>query len=84
MRLIEHPVQIGVGDLIAWQSRCVLSPLILLQLDNRQAELPIPKSRLEAIPWTRFTVQAQAQLEKKTAPCETAGWALWAPLMPSA
>jgi RNA polymerase-binding transcription factor DksA len=25
---------------------------------------PIPKSRLEAIPWTRFTVQAQAQLEK--------------------
>src|SRR5215469_4876237 len=24
----------------------------------------IPKSRLEAIPWTRFTVQAQAQLEK--------------------
>jgi DnaK suppressor protein len=25
---------------------------------------PIPKSRLEAIPWTRFTVQAQAQLER--------------------
>ncbi len=25
---------------------------------------PIPKSRLEAIPWTRFTVEAQAQLEK--------------------
>lgn len=25
---------------------------------------PIPKSRLEAIPWARFTVQAQAQLEK--------------------
>ena len=25
---------------------------------------PIPRSRLEAIPWTRFTVQAQAQLEK--------------------
>ncbi|MCB1127816.1 MAG: TraR/DksA C4-type zinc finger protein [Verrucomicrobiae bacterium] len=25
---------------------------------------PIPKARLEAIPWTRFTVQAQAQLEK--------------------
>ena len=24
----------------------------------------IPKARLEAIPWTRFTVQAQAQLEK--------------------
>ena len=24
----------------------------------------IPRSRLEAIPWTRFTVQAQAQLEK--------------------
>ncbi len=24
----------------------------------------IPKSRLEAIPWTRFTVEAQAQLEK--------------------
>jgi RNA polymerase-binding transcription factor DksA len=24
----------------------------------------IPKSRLEAIPWTRFTVQAQAQLER--------------------
>ena len=28
---------------------------------------PIPKSRLEAIPWTRFTVQAQAQLEKEGA-----------------
>lgn len=26
---------------------------------------PIPKSRLEAIPWTRFTVEAQAQLEKE-------------------
>jgi RNA polymerase-binding transcription factor DksA len=25
---------------------------------------PIPRARLEAIPWTRFTVQAQAQLEK--------------------
>lgn len=25
---------------------------------------PIPKSRLDAIPWTRFTVEAQAQLEK--------------------
>jgi RNA polymerase-binding transcription factor DksA len=25
---------------------------------------PIPKTRLEAIPWTRFTVEAQAQLEK--------------------
>ncbi len=25
---------------------------------------PIPRTRLEAIPWTRFTVQAQAQLEK--------------------
>lgn len=25
---------------------------------------PIPKMRLEAIPWTRFTVEAQAQLEK--------------------
>jgi RNA polymerase-binding transcription factor DksA len=25
---------------------------------------PIPKTRLEAIPWTRFTVQAQAQLER--------------------
>ena len=25
---------------------------------------PIPKARLEAIPWTRFTVDAQAQLEK--------------------
>ena len=24
----------------------------------------IPKTRLEAIPWTRFTVQAQAQLER--------------------
>jgi RNA polymerase-binding transcription factor DksA len=24
----------------------------------------IPKTRLEAIPWTRFTVEAQAQLEK--------------------
>src|SRR5690349_23009595 len=27
----------------------------------------IPKSRLEAIPWTRFTVQAQAQLEREAA-----------------
>ena len=27
----------------------------------------IPKARLEAIPWTRFTVQAQAQLEKEGA-----------------
>ncbi len=26
---------------------------------------PIPKARLEAIPWTRFTVQAQSQLEKE-------------------
>ncbi len=25
---------------------------------------PIPKTRLAAIPWTRFTVEAQAQLEK--------------------
>jgi RNA polymerase-binding transcription factor DksA len=24
----------------------------------------IPKARLDAIPWTRFTVEAQAQLEK--------------------
>ncbi|MDB6016405.1 MAG: yocK [Pedosphaera sp.] len=27
----------------------------------------IPKARLEAIPWTRFTVQAQGQLEKEGA-----------------
>ena len=27
-------------------------------------EKAIPKARLEAIPWTRFTVDAQAQLEK--------------------
>jgi len=27
-------------------------------------EKPIPKARLEAIPWTRYTVDAQAQLEK--------------------
>lgn len=27
-------------------------------------EKPIPKARLEAIPWTRFTVEAQMQLEK--------------------
>jgi DnaK suppressor protein len=27
----------------------------------------IPKSRLEAIPWTRFTVEAQSQLEKEGA-----------------
>jgi RNA polymerase-binding transcription factor DksA len=27
----------------------------------------IPKARLEAIPWTRFTVDAQAQLEKEGA-----------------
>src|SRR5512137_2760366 len=26
---------------------------------------PIPRSRLEAIPWTRFTVHAQAELEKE-------------------
>jgi DnaK suppressor protein len=26
---------------------------------------PIPKARLDAIPWTRFTVQAQAQLERE-------------------
>lgn len=30
-------------------------------------EKPIPKARLEAIPWTRFTVEAQAQLEKEGA-----------------
>ena len=28
---------------------------------------PIPRARLEAIPWTRFTVEAQAQLEKEGA-----------------
>ena len=28
---------------------------------------PIPEARLEAIPWTRFTVQAQAQLEREGA-----------------
>ncbi len=28
---------------------------------------PIPTSRLEAIPWTRFTVEAQAQLEREGA-----------------
>lgn len=28
---------------------------------------PIPKARLQAIPWTRFTVEAQAQLEKEGA-----------------
>jgi len=28
---------------------------------------PIPKSRLEVIPWTRFTVEAQTQLEKEGA-----------------
>jgi len=28
---------------------------------------PIPKARLDAIPWTRFTVQAQAQLEREGA-----------------
>ena len=27
----------------------------------------IPRSRLEAIPWTRFTVQAQMQLEREGA-----------------
>ena len=27
-------------------------------------EKPIPKARLNVIPWTRFTVQAQAQLER--------------------
>ena len=33
------------------------------ELTGRQ----IPKARLEAIPWTRFTVEAQAQLEKEGA-----------------
>ncbi len=28
---------------------------------------PIPRQRLEAIPWTRFTVEAQAQLEREGA-----------------
>ena len=28
---------------------------------------PIPRTRLEAIPWTRFTVEAQSQLEKEGA-----------------
>ena len=28
---------------------------------------PIPRKRLEAIPWTRFTVEAQAQLEREGA-----------------
>ena len=28
---------------------------------------PIPKARLDAIPWARFTVQAQAQLEREGA-----------------
>jgi RNA polymerase-binding transcription factor DksA len=28
---------------------------------------PIPRTRLEAIPWTRFTVEAQAQLEREGA-----------------
>ncbi len=28
---------------------------------------PIPKARLQAIPWARFTVEAQAQLEKEGA-----------------
>ncbi|MCX6906332.1 MAG: TraR/DksA C4-type zinc finger protein [Verrucomicrobia bacterium] len=28
---------------------------------------PIPKARLQAIPWTRFTVEAQSQLEKEGA-----------------
>jgi DnaK suppressor protein len=28
---------------------------------------PIPKSRLDAIPWTRFTVEAQSQLEREGA-----------------
>src|SRR5689334_10883255 len=41
----------------------------------------IPKSRLEAIPWTRFTVQAQAQLEREGA-LRQRRWArlgLWTP-----
>ncbi len=33
------------------------------ELTNKQ----IPKARLEAIPWTRFTVEAQAQLEREGA-----------------
>src|SRR5580704_567550 len=28
---------------------------------------PIPKNRLDAIPWTRFTVEAQSQLEREGA-----------------
>ena len=30
-------------------------------------EKPIPKTRLDAIPWTRFTVEAQTQLEREGA-----------------
>ena len=50
-----------------------LEPLLLLMHlsggihGKRAVELTgknIPKARLEAIPWTRFTVDAQAQLEK--------------------
>ena len=36
---------------------------VICELTGKQ----IPKSRLEAIPWTRFTVQAQAQLEREGA-----------------
>lgn len=35
----------------------------LCELTNKK----IPKARLEAIPWTRFTVEAQAQLEREGA-----------------
>ena len=37
---------------------------------SRMCELTgkaIPRARLEAIPWTRFTVEAQAQLEREGA-----------------
>jgi len=35
---------------------------------------PIPRTRLEAIPWTRFTVQAQAQLERDGALRQECRW----------
>jgi DnaK suppressor protein len=41
----------------------------------------IPKARLEAIPWARFTVRPKRNWNAK-APCASAVWASWAPWMP--
>ena len=44
---------------------------------------PIPRARLEAIPWTRFTVKRRRNWKRK-ARCASAGSASWARLTPPA